>query len=316
MDESLKRATEKRDAKNVITDDCYKLDFEKFMVEIYNNCDPNMYGIYPVKKIQKDSEYTFLEISSDKNIGDAHINKTEFFEVKVSYLSKNKSSYNIKNIKKYQNIDYYLIILVDDNFKSNIYCVHKDVISDNPVIKLGFMSQTKEINLQNDSPLYTTRIDSREIDWILGRRNILGGTKYSDLMSFIKNTHQKNEPQPQLKEREVVSVKKVGREVKTLVSFDVNGKIIRDVNNRETVVKLINYLGPSTLDGVVWESQFKRYPYGEVSRPLNDGYYLNPKFSFRDIKKLIKQINLKTKYNVRIQTNQKHQGLHQMELSL
>lgn len=314
MDESLRRATEKRDAKNVISDECYKLNFEEFMVEIYNNCDPSMYGIYPVKKIEKDSEFKFLEISSDKNIGDAHINKTVFFEVKVSYLSKNSKKYNIKNIRKYQNIDYYLIVLVDADFKSHIYCVHKDIICNNPVVKLGFMSQTKEINLQNESPLYTTTINCDEVDWILGRRNVLGGTKYSDLMSFIEKTQQKNEVQTQ--PTEVIKTTKVQRGSRTKVFFDVDGTIIRDINNRETMVRLINHLGPETLDGVLWESQFKRYPYGEVSRPLKGGYYLNPKFSFRDIKKLVKQINLKTNYHVRIQTSQQHQSVHQMELSL
>jgi hypothetical protein len=299
MDDSLKKAKEKRKTKNVISENDYKLSFEKFMVEIYNNCDPNVYGIYPVKKIQRDSNNMFLEVSSDKNIGDAHINKTEFLEVKVSYLAKNTAKYNIKNIRKYQNVDYYLIILIDSNFKPHIYCVYKDVICDNPILKLGFMSQTKEINLQNTQPLYSTTIHSDEVDWVLGRKNLLGGTSYYDLMVFIKKMYLKNKPQP----NEVSYTTKPIRQIRRSVTFNVNGTEIRDINNRETMVKLINHIGPKSLDGVIWDSQFKRYPCGEVSIPLKDGYYLNPKFSFRDIKKVINQINIKTNNNVRIETN-------------
>jgi hypothetical protein len=299
MDELLRRVTEKRDAKNLISEETYKLRFERFLQEIYYNCDPNVYGLYPVKKIQRDSNNMFLEISNDKNIGDAHINKTEFFEVKVSFLPKKSNKYNIKNIRKYQNVDYYLIILVDDKFKSHIYCVPKDVICDNPILKLGYMSQTKEVNSQNALPLYSTTINGDEIEWILGRKNVLDGTSYSDLLEFIKKTYQKKSHP----DNEITYPTKTVRNPISKVSFNVNGTKIVGHNNREAMVNLINHLGPKKMDGVIWESQLKKYPYGEVSRPINDGYYLNPKFSFRDIQKVVNQINIKTNNNVRIETN-------------
>ena len=300
MDDLIKRVTNKMATKNTIPDELYKETFQKFMLEVIANCDPNVYGLYPPKKIQRDTNNMFLEITNDKDIGDGHINKTDYFEVKVSVLSKNGRTYSIKNIRKYQNVDYFILILVDStNWKINVFCVSKDTICDNPLIKLGFMSQTKEANQQNKLPLYSTTIYNDEIDWILGRKNELDGTTYNDLMSYIKKTYLKTKPA----NITYNNLTRAVRNERSRISFNVNGTTIKGENNKDAMLNLVRYIGPKNLDGVMWESQLKRYPEGEVNTPLGDGYFFNPKFSLRDIKKVINKINKKTNYYVSINNN-------------
>lgn len=301
MDELLKRVNEKRETINQITEEDYKLNMKTFMMKNWDVCQPNTYGNHPIKKIERDSNRMMMEIISGMDIGDAHINMKEFYEIKTSYMGKT-GNYTIKNIKNYQNIDYFILILVNKNWRVKCFCVPKDTICDNPVIKLSYQGQTKDRNIQNPNPLYSTTIKDSEVDWLFGKKNVLDGDTYEDLLKYIKKTYLRDKPTVDVPHHNIRVVKGI-RSERSKISFNVNGTVIRGSSNKETMLNLVKHIGARNLDGIMWESQFGRHPVGEVNVPLGDGYYFNPKFSLRDIKKVTNRINNKTNYYVTIIEN-------------
>ena len=107
--------------------------------------------------------------------------------------------------------------------------------------------------------------------------------------------------------------RKVGQRNKAIkVSFIVNEvhEVIGKTNS-ETVAKLSQLLGYENIVGKFWDSQLSRQQDKTFTVSIGGGYYLNPKFSIRDIQKNIKMLNKKTNYNVRIVEKLKKEIVHE-----
>jgi hypothetical protein len=228
--ELLELATEKYYNKNDINDRHYNTDgMEDFIMRIYNQCDPSTYGKKFVKKILKDhrgnerNKMKLYSVFDKSDIGDMALcypeadyfsgiyydprtryfrrldYKTEvvkkWFEVKISYLGRDNDIFTIRNVRPYQDFDYFLLCFVDckDNFKPKFIMVKKYVIADNPFnITLTPMNGTKNANKDNKDIGYGTTI--KKGSWresYLLSKNLLGGTSYSDVTEFFNKEFNK-----------------------------------------------------------------------------------------------------------------------------
>lgn len=176
---------ETKKKKNVLPTDILERSIGEFLKEIYDSCTPSVYGDQLPKKIVWDTFGQLKFVPSCLSRGDLHKNYDKFFEVKISYTSKSES-YNITHIRPWQDFDYYLLCFVDlDTEKYNFYCVNKDVIANNPVMTLSEMNNPKELNAFNKfvGMRMTIRLD--EVDWKIGKHNLLESTDYNSLLKFI-----------------------------------------------------------------------------------------------------------------------------------
>jgi hypothetical protein len=228
--ELLEQAIEKYYNKNEVSDRHYKNDtMEDFILRIHNQCDPSTYGKKFVNKILKDhgsyerNEMKLYTVFDKSDKGDMAIcypeadyfsgryydprtryyrpldYKTEvikkWFEVKISYLGKNNDIFTIRNVRPYQDFDYFLLCFVDckDNFKPTFIMLKKGVITDNPFnITLTAMNGTKNANKDNKDIGYGTTIkkNSWRQSYLLSK-NLLGGTSYSDVTEFLNKEFDK-----------------------------------------------------------------------------------------------------------------------------
>jgi hypothetical protein len=222
--ELLEMANNRYYFKNNIEKSDYYDDMDDFILQIYIQCDPASYGKQFVRKIIHDSDesriYEILGVSDSSDEGDISItfDNFEFFckketewvlkgkrlvpmckvildnipmktiEVKISYLGKNES-YTIRNIRPYQDFNYFLLCFVDckDNFKQTFVLVNKEVITNSKNITLTPMNGTKNINEGNVNIGYGTAFNkySDTFDYIK-EKNILNGTNYTDVLDFFE----------------------------------------------------------------------------------------------------------------------------------
>jgi hypothetical protein len=190
MKELLDRVKETREKRNKVSHQMLQLPIWEFLMECYDNCTPNKYGQVFTKKIKQDSNGNIQELSPKLDRGDLHINFKKFFEGKISYKNMN-GNYSITNIRPWQELDYFILCFVDtkDNFKPNFYCVPKKTITDNPRIHLTGMNNQSELNNYNRYVGMRTTIAPENIDWLFKENNILKGTSYRNLLSFIKSNN-------------------------------------------------------------------------------------------------------------------------------
>lgn len=217
--ELLQLAYDRFQNKNQFKDKDYELSIEEFIVKMYLNCDPASYGRQFVKKIMRDclstrskKELNLYYVKDWVDQGDLvqTFPSTEFFtgklydnkkkkfikweeaqkttfEVKISYLTKS-GVYNIRNIRPYQNFDYYLLCFVDCkiDFKPEFILVKKSLITTDKFFKLTPMNGTKNANKNNVDIGYGTSF--KRSGWqevMLLSENILEGTSYEDFMNFL-----------------------------------------------------------------------------------------------------------------------------------
>jgi hypothetical protein len=279
----------KRDTNHDLTNDDFNLSLTDFIYRIYPYA-PGQRGIYFQQYLIFNNN--LYSVSPKDQKGDCSILNKKFAEIKVSFLGKSKS-FNIKNITTESIYDWFFLCFIDphDNFKPKFFCIDKENILNNPLLKTSNMHK-------NTKNLLSITIKSIDLHWVLDKHNLLKGTKYSDFQKFI--TEQINtsdslfKPYTTKNEKSTITNKKT----KSVVSFIVDKQTIIGKNNRDTVTKLVKHLGPKKLDGVIWNSQFKKVQTKDCDTPVGYGYYLNPKFSLRDIKNLVNQIRLRTEYNV------------------
>lgn len=222
----LKLAQEKYSIKNLIYDNEYYEPMEDFLLKLYIRCDPASYGKKFTKKLKLDAydkNYDFSNICDSGDSGDIlmsfkyFINSCELgfkvityargtktkivpiykldnipfkkIEVKISYLGIS-DNYSIKNIRPYQDFDYFLLCFVDctDNFKQIFVLVNKIFITENINITLTPEHGTKKTNEHNKKMGYGTCFDknSHKFEYIK-ENNLLKGTNYSDVIDFFEN---------------------------------------------------------------------------------------------------------------------------------
>jgi hypothetical protein len=189
----LNKVKTKQEQRKKISISDYELKMSDFILRICDVCTPCTYGKLLPKKIQHDTG-SFLR-STDTDLltsrGDLHINKKVFFEVKTSIDLNRGEKYSITNIRDWQDINYYILCFVDSNFKSHFFCVPKKIVTHNPQLRLSAMNDPEEINKHNKYVGKRTSFNSYDIDYLFKKHNLLKGTSYTHLLTFLKTLKNK-----------------------------------------------------------------------------------------------------------------------------
>jgi hypothetical protein len=235
-------------------------------------------------------------IPTGLDCGDCRIGKMKYAELKISFKPSN-GKYNIKNIRQWQNFDYYILCFVDEYMKDKYYCVNKDVIAKNPELTLSYQNGTVNSNVNNTKVNMSVSIHHDDVNFYFKEHNLLGGTSYKHLLKFIKSC--KDEQSVSTIEQHIEASVMRHREKASTISYLYNGKHIKGKNNKDSMFQLVKEIGPKKLEGIIWKSQLgkENKPYHEY---IGNGYYFNPKFSLRDTLLTIRMINEKTNFNVQI----------------
>ena len=293
----LKEALERRSVLNKIDAQDYDLKMDDFICHISKVCTPNKYGNLFPKKVCYDSKNVMVEVSSNEERGDCRIGKNKFAELKISFINKS-NSYGIRNIRGWQEFDYFILCFVDANMKARFYCVKKEVITNNGALTLSYQNGTKQSNVNNDRVGMAVSIKDIDVNWHFKNHNLLDGTSYKHLLRFVASFENVESVSiPKIEEIAIPENRKY--RPTSVLSYMYKGIRIKGVTNKDTMFNLVKTIGPKKLEGIIWRSQL-----GKEKKPLHeyvgDGYYFNPKFSLRDTLLTIRMINEKTNFNVQL----------------
>lgn len=318
MENYLENEVIRSSTQNEMSEHDFNTPLDEFVIRVHQNCYPNTYGKLFAKKLIKESDGGLVEVNQNLDLADCYFTtedfQRKFCEVKISYINKN-GKYRITNIRGFQNFDFFILSFVDmtNSFKTQYYVVPKEVVCSNPKIKLTAMNGTKIINSHNKYVPMSTTLSKMDIEWLFSRHNLLPNNRTKSLIKFVKSlsnrkvtiTEHYNEAI-----KSIPSIRKpiVNRAPFTRVGFTViipkskKGAIyICGDNNRETITDLVRVLGPKNILSAFWPSQISKVRTESINTPVGDGYYICPKFSFRDIQKMVRMINQKTNFAVHIE---------------
>ena len=217
------------------------IDFLKEVTELI----PSEYGKKILKKITLDSKdklQSVNELGLEK--GDCTIAKKVYFEHASSVINKSEK-YGIRNIRPWQNFDNFILTLIDNRdgkIKVHFYCVPKNVILNNPVLKLCPQNSSKDINSQNKFVPMSCTFEGYEHNWLFSSHNLLKGTSYKDLQEYINETHYSvTEFVPNENKKE--KTKEIKRSKRVKVSFKYGIELIDGSTNNEAFVNVIIRIG-------------------------------------------------------------------------
>ena len=235
MENLLVLAKEKYLTKNNISEKDYRLNFNHFILKIFLNCDPASYGkqfsnklVFDLKRRLK-TEIGCVSDSLDR--GDFSINyipknvleqnktniEPKYYEIKLSFLGKSKN-YTIRNLRRYQNLDGYLLSFVDceNSFNQEIYLITSEDLFNNCGFKFTAMNGTKERNEKNqDFGLGVAFKKDSIIHENIKKLNLLDGNDFESLISYFEGVRN------DLKKDFWKSNKKSNTNV---LKFEVNGE--------------------------------------------------------------------------------------------
>ena len=281
------------------------LPINEFILESQKEI-PAVYGKLMVKKIIGDSDYKIRPTPDSENRGDCHIGYKNYYEVKTSYLNKS-NRFSLRNIRPWQNLDCFILCLIDtsnrEKYKSYFYCLPKDIILNNPVLVFTGQNNTKESNDKNMEVGLSTTFSVNDHSWLFKKNNLLKGTSYDDLMNYIievsgdnSNTYVSNFYSRQKFE----PIKKHTRSQIQKIYLKMGHLVIDGNTNKEVMVNLVKHIGPDKLDGIIWRTWLTKSENSDRTEYMGKGYFFNPKFSIRDINKVIRQINKKLNFSFNI----------------
>jgi hypothetical protein len=274
------------------------LPFDDFIVKICDDfISPNEYGTWVCNKIIHDSKGKLNGVNQSEEMGDCTIRRSIYYESKVSILHQS-GKFGIRNIRPWQNYDYFLLCFVDTSekkYRTYFYIVPKEVVLNNPFINLGIMNSTKDANKGNKKVPLATTFNSFEHTRLFGKHTILKGTSYPQLMKYIDKEYSRFT-------NTIVRSYGTQRGKITKVYFEMdNGNVqIGGTSNRDVMVNLVKYIGPEKLYGVIWKSSLSQIESEERNLYVGNGYYFNSKFSIRDLRQMVDNINKKLKLNITI----------------
>tara|TARA_Y100001937_G_scaffold24256_1_gene34906 strand:- start:803 stop:1348 length:546 start_codon:yes stop_codon:yes gene_type:complete len=125
-------------------------DFRTFLVDCYLYLNPSSYGTRIQERFRKD--FGWEKVSALENRGDYKTIK-DYVEFKVSYLGI-ANKYSLKQIRPWQELDRYHVMLVDSSFDYTIYDIPKHHM-DELVYKYGSLCHgTSTTNLKNQKVEY------------------------------------------------------------------------------------------------------------------------------------------------------------------
>ena len=146
-------------------------DFEDFLISCKLFLNPQSYGIKIQNRWRTDNGYE--KVNSSLNLGD-YKDGDMYVEFKVSYISTN-NNWSIIQIRPHQKIQRYDIMLVDSDYKYNLYKIPKNKM-DIFVDKYGEIAHgTKSSNLDNKNLEYRITIKKNmlvEIEQYISNENI------------------------------------------------------------------------------------------------------------------------------------------------
>lgn len=286
------------------------LPIDEFVVRCHELI-PASYGKMMVKKIAHDSKNKMSPVDDYEERGDLKLRWSpiqsddwEYYEVKTSYLNKS-GRFTIKNIRPWQDFDYFILCLIDtsnNNYKTHFYCLNKEVIIDNPVLVFTGQNNTKISNENNTNVAISTTFGLNDHSWLFDEDNRLYGTTYDNLMSYLnirsfdKSVWSERSNWDKLDRGGRRPIQKIYLEME-----DSTGQVIIDgLTNKEVMINLVEYIGPSKLDGIIWRTWLSKSHGDDRTEYVGDGYYFNPKFSIRDLTTTINQINKKLNFSFNI----------------
>lgn len=281
----------------------YDLDFNLPMDEFVVRCHeliPAEYGKMICKKIFLDSKYMLSKVNDSDEVGDLTICKKEFYEIKTSYLNKS-GRFGIKNIRSWQNFDYFILCLIDTRgtkYKPYFYCIEKDVIINSPILILTGQNNTKDSNGKNREVGQSTTFDVEDHKWLFKKKSVLKGTDYEDLLDYIENRFKLYNTKSDLPALRVNN--RVNRNPVQKVCLDMGKYLIDGPSNKDVMVNLVRDIGPDKLYGVIWKCSLNKIKNGDRNVEVGQGYYLNPKFSIRDLNLMISHINSKLNLSIKV----------------
>jgi hypothetical protein len=216
----MEMAKNRFNKKNILTDIDFNKSLRDFILYVYINCDPAVYGTNWSKKLLKDirnygikNTYRVLDKSDlgditlsfpEYNYWDLkptyihplhktshHVSEEQcvrkFYEIKISYLGKSES-YTIRNLRKYQELDGYIFTFVDcvDDFNPKFIFVSHDDLYNRSGLTFTPMNGTKKQNKDNTNiGVGTTFKKGSRQELNLLYLNKLNGTSFEDLMDFL-----------------------------------------------------------------------------------------------------------------------------------
>lgn len=131
--------------------------FDRLVIESLSYLIPQSWGT----KIQNYicNKLKFKNVCAGKNKGDLFDEENNiYYELKTSMLNDFKESlnFNVKNIRLWQDVDFYLCLFIDvrdiDNIKHNLFILSKeDMINEVELLKANPTNGTKEANINNSN---------------------------------------------------------------------------------------------------------------------------------------------------------------------
>jgi len=271
----IKNCKEKFNSKNTIKKSDYRLPIDEFLMVLYDSCDPQCYGAQFPKKLLKDVEekLNLFEMPDKIDCGDLGLIYPTFdswfgggrhvvtpegsqdintykkitFEAKLSFLHK-KGSYGIRQIRLYQDFDFFLICFVDceNNFTPSFTCVPQKALK--KIFHLTPTNGTKEANKKNGNIPYSVNVTkgSYQMKLLFDDYNLLKGTTYSDVVNFLSK-----------KNIEVIM------EVLTDLPYDIK-ELVR--LNATRIKKIYKFMHDTTIDEKYMEWCMKRKYRSKVSK--------------------------------------------------
>jgi hypothetical protein len=325
----LQQAKERYNIKNNLNEDDYKLSMGNFILRIYNMCDPATYGKALTTKINMDNPDELYVVSDGDDIGDLcltypRINhydnefrittgisggpysmkldfnkevKKSFIEGKMSYLGGKSKGYTVRNIRIYQNFDYFLLCLVDcdNDFKSTFIIVDKKTITEGE-INLSVMNGTKKSNKKNKNMGrgFAFKKNSRIHKYLLDNNKLKNGCDYKDCINFIKNERLRLKSEFWNWDNHLSKNKWLKNLIKTKEQFGVmflNTASGKDISNdcMMNKISLLNKNGWKLInDRNTWKC-----PEGSISDLIGEYYDMSVAYDF-----VIKEIELRGMNNV------------------
>ncbi len=306
------RAVNRYETKNQLTLGDFQLSMRNFILKIYCDCDPATYGKAFTNKIIHDFPNTFNVVRDTDDIGDLSVTypirnrnydsynvitgkmgiymlglygnevKKIHLEGKISYLSNKTQTYTVRNIRIYQNFNYFVFCLVDcdDKFEPEFIVVEKEVITKGP-IKLHIMNGTKDRNKNNTDVGvgFAFKKGSKQYHYLLNNNKVKGNHTYEDFMEFITLEGQRLKHEFWNWENHLSNIERLYERIKT--EEDYNNMFMEGYRSHE----FMNY--PSTDDMIkeLIENGWERDERDTWQSPYNGGYYHGVKLSYETLVK-------------------------------
>lgn len=250
------------------------------VVREYVGCLTQVYGPGIESKIVYDAMGHLHR--APKNCGDRFayspvLEKNVNFEIKSSY-SSSKGTYRVTHTRAYENFDYFLLCLVDqdDGFKERFYMLPKDFIVNNPDLKLTSMNGNSGVNAFNKYIEKSRTVKKTFAYSYFGHYNLLKGTEYVNWIDYLNSILFVQEKKKSIINSIV--------DANTTYSFKVNGINIEEKSNIATIIKLANQIGGRNSLYIFPPNKISRIQTKVHRIKLNFGeFYIDPNFNISDI---------------------------------